>query len=633
MQFLAPAALALSLLAVPIVLLYMLRQKRSDRLVSSTLLWRELVRDRTANAPWQRLRRNLLLILQLLILAFLVLALARPALQLGGQVSGNLIVLLDASASMSATDGPGGSTRFQEGVSQVDRLIAGVGGGDAMTLIAVGGAPTVLSAASKDRNLLRAALNTSAPEHKAADWPAALALAGGLAQSMADPRIVIVSDGGLPEGLPAVAAAVSFLPVGHSGENMALATLGVRPTGERLSTLVNVRNEGPSDGQALISLYADGTLTDSRQVDVPAGESTTLTWELPATLQTIEARLEPMAGTPDYLEIDNRAWHVVESTGTQRVWLASNGNLFLERLLAILPGYEIVRVPGGEDGSTMPDEGEFAFYVFDGVPLPPTLPEGNLLIINPQTAETSESFIQVTGHFTDTHSIVQTDDPLLRDVDWRSVNVAEAQNVTAPGLVPLINAAGGPLLLAGEVDGRRVVVLPFDLSRSDLPLQIAFPAIMANIAEWLNPGRAFTMDETPQPGSVVSLIPDAHSASIRVIKPDGEIEQLTPDDATETVLFTDTSQPGLYLVSSQDSDGGERSLGQFAINFNHPDESRIQPASTIRLGEIAVASGEGQANGVREIGPWLLGAGLIVLLVEWWVAYHRRARALATRTQ
>ena len=118
MPLLAPAALALGLLALPIVLLYRLRLRRREKPVSSTWLWRELVRDRAANAPWQRLRRNLLLLLQLLILAALVLALARPALPLPGLGGGNTIVLLDAPASMQAADGAAG-TRFDAPLSLI----------------------------------------------------------------------------------------------------------------------------------------------------------------------------------------------------------------------------------------------------------------------------------------------------------------------------------------------------------------------------------------------------------------------------------------------------------------------------------------------------------------------------------
>jgi uncharacterized protein (DUF58 family) len=122
MAFLAPLSLLLGLLAIPIILLYMLRLRRREVLVSSTLLWRKLLRDREANAPWQRLRRNLLLILQLLILAALVLALARPFIPVPSVAGGSVVVVLDASASMRATDV--GESRFdaaRRGGRRVDR--------------------------------------------------------------------------------------------------------------------------------------------------------------------------------------------------------------------------------------------------------------------------------------------------------------------------------------------------------------------------------------------------------------------------------------------------------------------------------------------------------------------------------
>ncbi len=630
MALLAPTALALGLLAVPILLLYMLRQKRRDRLVSSTLLWRDLIRDRTANAPWQRLRRNLLLLLQLLILALLVLALARPTLPLEGQIDGNLIVLIDTSASMGATDGADGTTRFQAATAQVERLIDGLGGGDEMTLIAAGRAPIVLSAATGDRDLLRVALNNATLEYSAADWPAALALAAGLTHGLADPRLVIVSDGGLPADLPDVPAEVTFLPVGRSGDNLALASLGVRPAAEGLEALISVANPGAAAGQVLLSLTVDGVLFDSRQLDIAPQETTGVTWQLPAEAKVIEAHLEPLDGTADYLDVDNRAWYVAGGQADQRVMLFSEGNLFLERLFAVLPGYEVVRA--AVDDAAPEDQGSAGFYIFDGVPLPETLPTGNLLIINPQPTDESANLIQVTGSFTDTQFIAQADHPLLADVDWRSVNIAEAQTITAPGLVPVVSAAGGPLLLAGEVDGRRVVVLPFDLNQSDLPLQIAFPALMANIAAWLNPGPAFTMNETLQPGSVVSLLPDARAEMITITTPDGAIRQQALDESSGMVLFQDTQLPGLYTVSSQDRDGIEQAVGVFAVNFFDPGESRIQPTDTLRIGRVDVPSGVNQAVGAREVGHWLLGAGFIVLLVEWWVAYHRRAGVLGTRS-
>ncbi len=104
LSFLTPLALGLAALAVPIVLLYMLRLRRTETPISSTFLWQQLLRDREANAPWQRLRPSWLLLLQLLILAALVIALARPFIEVKTVSTGRTVLLLDASASMAATD-------------------------------------------------------------------------------------------------------------------------------------------------------------------------------------------------------------------------------------------------------------------------------------------------------------------------------------------------------------------------------------------------------------------------------------------------------------------------------------------------------------------------------------------------
>src|SRR5690348_15722976 len=135
MAFLTPIALLGALLAIPIVLLYMLRLRRREVVVSSTFLWQQIVRDNEANTPWQRLRRNLLLLLQLIILALLVLALARPFITVPAVSTGQIELLLDASASMNASDMPNGETRFDEAKRQALSIVDTLGQNDTMTII------------------------------------------------------------------------------------------------------------------------------------------------------------------------------------------------------------------------------------------------------------------------------------------------------------------------------------------------------------------------------------------------------------------------------------------------------------------------------------------------------------------
>ena len=122
MQLLSPLSLiALLPLAGAIILLYLLRLRRRDLVIPSVFLWRRAVQDIQANAPFQKLRRNLLLFLQLAALACLVAGLAAPfflASRLGGR---STVIVLDASASMKATDADG--SRFAEARRRAQEII------------------------------------------------------------------------------------------------------------------------------------------------------------------------------------------------------------------------------------------------------------------------------------------------------------------------------------------------------------------------------------------------------------------------------------------------------------------------------------------------------------------------------
>src|SRR5919204_6481143 len=94
----------LALVPPAIIALYFLKLKRQPLEVPSTYLWKRSIEDLHVNSLWQRLRQNLLLFLQLLLVALAMLALLRPGWE-GTKLEGNrFIFLIDNSASMSATD-------------------------------------------------------------------------------------------------------------------------------------------------------------------------------------------------------------------------------------------------------------------------------------------------------------------------------------------------------------------------------------------------------------------------------------------------------------------------------------------------------------------------------------------------
>src|ERR1043165_5860219 len=104
MSFLSPIAFAFAAAIPVVVLFYMLKRKRVVKLVSSTVLWQRFLAESQASKPFQKLRNNWLLILQVLLLALVVLALGRPYFAGDSRQTQLRIVVLDGSASMQATD-------------------------------------------------------------------------------------------------------------------------------------------------------------------------------------------------------------------------------------------------------------------------------------------------------------------------------------------------------------------------------------------------------------------------------------------------------------------------------------------------------------------------------------------------
>ncbi len=613
MSFNAPFFLLLGLLAAPIILLYMLRLRRQEMLVSSSMLWQKLLRDREANSPWQKLRRNLLLILQLLILAALVFALARPFFPVDSVIKGSVVILLDGSASMAATDVE--PTRFASAQSQVKELIGTLSGTDQMSVILVGDKPQILLAASNDKNALTNAVDAAQVENGEADWEAAVALAAGAAQGFSDARIVIVSDGGLSGNLPAMSAQTVYLPIGVSGENLGISALATRDGEEAVELFASITNYGANSQEALLTLHLNDLLFDSRRITVDAGNIVNLTWEIPEDANAIQAALTEIS--QDHLAADNVAYAIHEGGIVNQALIVTPGNIFLEQIFSVLPGIEAFKADA--IAALPPEEKEqFDLYVFDSTPLPSPPPDGDLLLINPPQG--FAALFEVTGAFSNTATIRVADDPVLQFVDWSAIHVRQAQSISAPWMQTMVEGEGGGLIMIGEQGGDRMGIIAFDLHDSDLPLQVSFPILMSNLINWLTPGKLFESANGLQPGDPVRMLPAASVTHAIITSPTGEESRLEVTE--QELIFAQTSQPGIYRAQVEDA-AGIRPAGAFAVNLFSSAESRLQPAENIQLAAPTTEAAEAEGDvGQLEFWGWLAGIAILILIVEWWV-FHR----------
>jgi hypothetical protein len=351
--------------------------------------------------------------------------------------------------------------------------------------------------------------------------------------------------------------------------------------------------------------------------------------------------LEARLGGKDILSLDDQAWAVYRQAEPVAVTLVTEGNLFLETALALFPHLQVTTVKpedmeewktGRMRVSTPFEEWQDGLTILDAyVPITATLPSGNLFFIAPPR---STLFFTVTGVVEQpvprAVSALSGDgtagDPLLIHVNLAEVSVLEAVRLPLPSWArPVIagDSAGGttPLLFVGESGAQRVAVLAFDLRRSDLPLQVAFPLLLANLVGWLAPGTGGTMPAQVAPGAPVSLSLPPEVESVRVTYPDGSTARLAVQGGQ--AILADTRQLGVYQVEW--GSGASAGATAFAVDLFSPSESNVQPAANLPLvgtGEGGEKSGNAPQQARREWWRPLAWAALALLTVEWFV-YQR----------
>lgn len=616
MGFAQPLAFWIALILPAILFFHILKIRRRDQPVSSTLLWKQALLDAQAARPWQRLRSSLLLLLQILLAAAMVLALARPYLPAAGKGAETLVVMLDTSASMRAADE--NPSRFAAAKARIGELIDGLGARDRMALIAFAREATILAAPTGDRARLHRFLDGAAVTTEPARIDEALSLAFSLAEETEGSTVVIVSDGNFPAPsvAPPAGVRVQNLTVGRSGENLGITLFRLTPRAEWVSAappageggaaLVRVTNFGFNPRETTVRLTADGRVVESRPIRIAAGaEAPVIFTGLPAGARTFTATLDP----GDIYAPDDRAWAVAPGAGDARVLLVSHGNPFLERALLLDPGLEVYRLEP-EDYLTLPEDETYDLYIFDG-PLPGIWPRGNVLVVGP---EPGPAPLEVGGFLPGGPMMpVETDHPLMRFVSWDEVAVARFRQILLPpDWRAVLGTPEAPLLAAGEDNGRRIAVLAFSLQESDLILRPAFPILIRNLRDWLIPAGLSVPEQTTV-GEPIAPTPSPLAETVEVETPDGERIRIAPPFPP---LAYSPPEPGLYALVEGLGEAERRQ--PFAVNAPAA-ESNLAPRAD---GEPA---GEPEGNPASawltnaEIWPWLGWAALALLLAEWGV--------------
>lgn len=645
--------LVLAVVPPAIVALYFLKLRRRPIEVPSTYLWHKSIEDLHVNSIWQRLRRNLLLLLQLLLVALAMGALIRPtwhALRLSG---GRQIFLIDNSASMQATDVA--PSRLDEAKRRVAELIDQTSSSDVAMIVSFSDTARVEQTFTNDRRQLLRSLEAIRPTQRPTSLLEALKVASGLANPgrsaedisdvrVAEPlpaRLFIFSDGKFPPvtGFSLGNLEPVFVPIGDpTARNVGIVAFSTgRKESKRgqLQAFARLQNFGPGEVSASTELLMDGRLIDAARVDLPAGEARGVAFDL-GEAQSGTLKLRVAGG--DHLAVDDEAWTVVGPPRRTSVLLVTPGNEPLEMALKTGAVQQMADVTFQSPAFLKTKEyrasaagAAYHLVIFDRCQ-PEVMPQANALLLGGLPPEGGWSAGARVGN--PAIIDVAASHPLVQWVDTGDVVLAEATPLKPPpGARVLMDSDAGPLLAIAPREAFEDVVMGFVLVGetagkdgkpkryigTNWPIRPSFPIFILNLLNYLGGTRDAMAATGVAPGRPVSFDAPANVDTAVVRTPTGETAEVKREK-TGRFTFTETGALGIY-----EAQAGAKTIARFAVNLFDAGESDIRPnpAPAIKIGYVEVAGQSGWETARREIWKGLLLAGLFVLLLEWYI-YKRR---------
>ncbi len=632
-----PTALLWLLLAVPVVIFYVLKIRLKRVPVSTVIFWRQIFDEKKPRSLWQKLRHLVSLLVQLALLALLVAALAEPFLASEATQRRRIILVVDNSASMKATDVA--PSRLAKAVEEAHAVIKGLKFRDEMAIVSAGTQPRVVCGLTGHQRTLRDALATIPPT----DGPGKLKDAIDTARRLvnkdaaeAESRVVVLTDGSGDELAKVLAEEekkpedermkLTVIRVGSQTPNVGLTRFPVRrsaldPIGYEVLTEVTNQSDEPSEEFRVETTLNGRPLDVSEPLRLTPGQTwTKIKDATTADGGLLSSRLVTSSGKEfvplaDALTADNTAVALLPKREKMPVHLHTPaGNLFLQK---VLEANSLVQLTSSR--KEMPKEfATNAVKVFYK-DTPAQLPPGNVLVVDPQT----DTNLWKLGDKLPTAIVTkqEKDSPYLAHVRLDNVILPDARMIafTPPASKPQVLASSlqnEPLITLIDRPEGKVLVLTADLDKSELPFRTAFPILVMNTLGVFS-GAAGELRESFATGAVVDVTLPAGEFMLR--SPDGTMRKLPAGPTTTTVGPFDAC--GVWAVVPPTPNAAP--VEEFAVNLMSKAESDLRANQELPTSATAQAAGLVGGFGGRPIWWYLTIAAFVLAAAEWYL-YQRR---------
>ena len=540
MRFLFPMGL-LGLVAIPvIILIYILQSRYTEQTVNSTYIWTLSDKFMKRKNPLSGITGLISLILQILLVIFISLAIARPIITLPGAAE-NYYFVLDASSSMNARDGK--ETRYEVAKDEIIRAIKKTSDGSTYSLVTVSGETVSAFEDVKSKKSAIELVEALQPTHKAVSTDELLRAAQSIFDENSSSYIYLVTDKGYD-----IHDNIEIIDVGDENtDNYAIFNMEHNYSGGKIEVSADIISY-VNDREIVVDAYVNGVKSKSVAFKTKKGVVTKAEMELSAdAFESISLEI----AEDDGYSLDNKITaYNTQSDKSYDVLIVSDTGFFFKAVIDALVDSKI-EVISPSEYETVTEK--YGLYIFDSYS-PTTLPNGAVWLINSDRSIENSGF-SVRGK-----------------VEIPNADVIEKSKSTATGVRKLLEGIsdgdiyvtdyvkyGGmylsfytlfsydsnPLIFAGSNGlGNRQVVFGFDLHKSDFALTTDFIMLTKNLLEYSFPD---VIDETLYTvGDEVVINIVANSSNLKAVSPSGKDIFMDTDGVVASLALEEV---GTYKIS------------------------------------------------------------------------------------
>ncbi|MDY2889633.1 MAG: VWA domain-containing protein [Candidatus Caccosoma sp.] len=611
-SFLHPLGL-IGLIGIPIVIIiYLLKNKYTEKVISSTYIWNLSEKFLRKKNPIHKINGLLSLILQIISILFLTLCIARPIISIRDKAK-NYMFIIDSSFSMNMKNDEN-ETRMQRAKNEINKMVKESKNGSYYSLIYASDTSSLLVNKTNNKETIYNSLLNITTSNKSIMLDNAMELMQQYYYEDSSYDVYVLTDKDYIE-----TSNVNVINISNNEINSTISSLSIAyGTTNNISVNGTLITYG-SDLKVNISLFIDDEIINTIDVETFNGIETNFTFETKITSYSkIEAKI---VNDDALIEDNNYILYSNESSSDFKTLIVSEQPTFLNNVLKILGNKSISVIKPNEYNETKTG---FSLYVFDAY-APNNLPDdGTVWLFKANKNISSGGFtvqneinLASGGELTLSKDTSATYKSLSKNLNGKGIYVSKYQKYSLYNDATILFEYNNDPMIFALLNNynNREIVFSFDLHDSNFALSLDFVPLFKNLINYSIPN--FLENSNYVVGEILKLNVLPFTNSIRINSP-SNISKYLNVSSSNTVSY-ELNEIGTYEIVLNINNNTKKYNIFVSCNLNESKTNEVVD-SILLVGENNTKTFDEKFDGLLILAIF----ALVVLLFDWGVYIYEQ---------